>query len=66
MPYLAYEPSSVFVPSYVHILVFSSSGDDNKDENTPLPSHLPKYYSIEHEPATTASQMGLFNLRSRW
>jgi hypothetical protein len=36
----AYEPSSVFVPYSIHILV-SSSDDDNEDENPPPPTHLP-------------------------
>jgi hypothetical protein len=35
-----YEPSSVFVPYSIHILV-SSSDDDNEDENPPPPTHLP-------------------------
>jgi hypothetical protein len=52
VPSLACKPSSTFVPSYVHILV-SSSDDDNKDENPPLPTHLPLDESIEPEPAPT-------------
>jgi hypothetical protein len=49
---LAYEPSSMFVPYYVPILVYSLD-DDNEDENAPLPSHLPPDDSIEIEPTPT-------------
>jgi hypothetical protein len=41
--------SSVFVPSFVPILV-SSSDDDNEDENPPSPTHLPPDESFEPEP----------------
>jgi hypothetical protein len=43
------EPSSLFVPSSVPILV-SSSDDDNEDENPPPPTHLPPDDSFELEP----------------
>jgi hypothetical protein len=42
--------SSMFVSSFVHILV-SSSEDDSEDENPPPLAHLPPNESIEHEPA---------------
>jgi hypothetical protein len=45
------EPSLVFVPYFVPIMVYSSSLDDeNEDENPPLPAHLPSDESIEPEP----------------
>jgi hypothetical protein len=47
---LSYEPSLVFVPSFVPILV-SSSYDDSEDENSPSPTYLPPDDPIEHEPA---------------
>jgi hypothetical protein len=64
---LAYEPNSayvtssackkylVFVPSFVPILVYSSSDGNSEDENPPPPVHLPPYKSIELEPAPTPS-----------
>jgi hypothetical protein len=51
MPSLACDQSSTFVPYSILILVSSSSNDENEDDNTPLPSHLPPNESIEHEPA---------------
>ena len=45
---LSCEPSSTFVPSFVPILI-SSSDDDSKDENPPLPAHLPLDDSIKPE-----------------
>jgi hypothetical protein len=53
VPSLACEPSSMFVPYFVPILVSSSSDDDSEDENPPPPTHLPPDESIEHEPAPT-------------
>jgi hypothetical protein len=53
VPSSAYDPSSMFVPSFVPILVSSSSDDDTEDENTPPPAHLPLDNSIEHEPTPT-------------
>jgi hypothetical protein len=50
VPSSACEPSSMFVTSFVPILV-SSSDDDNEDENPPPPSHLPPDESFELEPA---------------
>jgi hypothetical protein len=49
VPSSACEPSFVFVPSYVPILV-SSSNDDSEDGNTPSLIHLPPDKSIEPEP----------------
>jgi hypothetical protein len=49
------EPSLMFVPSYVPIMV-SSSDDDSEDENQPLPTHLPPDDSFEPEP-TLAPQL---------
>jgi hypothetical protein len=43
------------VPSFVPILVSSSSNDDSEDENPPAPTHLPPDESIEHEPAPAPS-----------
>jgi hypothetical protein len=37
----------MFVPSFVMV---SFSDDDNEDENTPLPTHLPPYESFETTP----------------
>jgi hypothetical protein len=54
VPSSSCEPSSMFVPYFVHILV-SSSDDDREDENPPLPAHLPPYESIELEPTPTPS-----------
>jgi hypothetical protein len=51
VPSSACEPSLVFVPSFVPILV-SYSDDDNEDENPPLPTHLPPDESFELEPAS--------------
>jgi hypothetical protein len=50
VPSSAYNPSLVFVPSSIPILV-SSSNDDSEDENPPPPAHLPPYESFELEPA---------------
>jgi hypothetical protein len=55
VPSSACEPSSTFVPSFVPILVSSSLDDDSEDENTPPPTPLPPYESIEHETAPTPS-----------
>jgi hypothetical protein len=52
VPSLDYEPSSVFVPYSIPILV-SSLDDDNEDENPPLLAHLPLDESIELEPTPT-------------
>jgi hypothetical protein len=52
IPYLAYNPSSMVVPSSVPIFV-SSSNDENEYENPPPPTHLPPNESIEQEPAPT-------------
>jgi hypothetical protein len=49
VPSLACEPSSVFVPSFVPIMV-SYLDDDNEDENPPSPAHLPQDDSNELEP----------------
>jgi hypothetical protein len=49
VPSSSYNPSSVFVPSFVPILV-SSSYDDSEDENPPPFVHLPADESIEPEP----------------
>jgi hypothetical protein len=49
VPLLAYDPSLVFVPSYVPIFVSSSSDDGSEDENPPPPTYLPPNESIEHE-----------------
>jgi hypothetical protein len=46
----ACDPSSVFVPSFVPIIV-SSSDDDSEDENPLPPAHLPPDESFEPEPA---------------
>jgi hypothetical protein len=43
------------VPYSIPIIVYSSLDDDNKDENPPPPTHLPRDDSIEHEPAPTPS-----------
>jgi hypothetical protein len=50
MPSSAYNPYSVFVPSSISIMVYSSN-DESEDENPPLPAHLPPYESFEPEPA---------------
>jgi hypothetical protein len=50
VPSSAYDPSLMFVPSSVPIMV-SSSNDDIEDENPPPPTHLPPYESFELEPA---------------
>jgi hypothetical protein len=50
VPSSACNPSLMFVPSSVPILV-SSSDDDNEDENPPPSSHLPLDASFEPEPA---------------
>jgi hypothetical protein len=47
VPSSAYEPYSVFVPSYELV---SSSDDDSENENPPLPSHPPPDDSFELEP----------------
>jgi hypothetical protein len=39
--------TSVFVPSFVPILVSSSSNDDSEDENPPQHAHLPLDESVE-------------------
>jgi hypothetical protein len=52
VPSLAYETSSVFVPSFVPSLV-SSSDDDSEDENPPPPAYLPPDESIKLELAPT-------------
>jgi hypothetical protein len=52
VPSSACDPSSTCVPSFVPILV-SYSDDDTKDENPPLPTHLPPYDSFEHKPTPT-------------
>jgi hypothetical protein len=49
VPSSACDPFSMFVISYVPILV-SSSYDNSEDENPPLPTHLPSYDSFELEP----------------
>jgi hypothetical protein len=51
IPYLAREPSLVFVPYSIPILVSSSLNDDSEDEKTPLPAHLLLDDSNEHEHA---------------
>jgi hypothetical protein len=48
VPSSACEPSSMFVYSYLHFMVFSSD-DDSEDENPPLPPNLPPYDNIEPE-----------------
>jgi hypothetical protein len=50
-----YDPSLMFVPSFVPIIVYSSSDDDSEDENPPPPTHLPLDESIEHEPTPAPS-----------
>jgi hypothetical protein len=52
VPSSACEPSSMFVPSFVPILV-SSSDDDTEDENPALLAHLPPDEYIETELAPT-------------
>jgi hypothetical protein len=52
VPSSTYDPSLVFVPSFVPILV-SSSYDDSEDENPPPYAHLPPDESIEPEPTLT-------------
>jgi hypothetical protein len=42
----ALEPFSMFVASFVRILVSSSSDDGNEDENPPMLAHLSPYESI--------------------
>jgi hypothetical protein len=54
VPSSACEPSLVFVPSYVPILV-SSLDDENEDENPPPPAHLPPDKSFEPELALVPS-----------
>jgi hypothetical protein len=54
VPSSACEPSSTFVPSFVHILV-SSLDHDSEDENPPSPAHLPPYESFEIEPTIALS-----------
>jgi hypothetical protein len=54
VPSSSCEPSLVFVPSFVPILV-SSSDDDNEDENPPPPTHLPQDESFEPEPVPSPS-----------
>jgi hypothetical protein len=49
------EPYSTFVPSFVLILVSSSSDVDSADENPPLPTHLSPDDSNELEPTTIPS-----------
>jgi hypothetical protein len=49
VPSSACEPSSMFVPSFVPIMV-SSSDDESEDENPPPPAHLPLDESFEPEP----------------
>jgi hypothetical protein len=44
VPSLAYNPSSTSVPSYVPILDSSYLDDDSEDENTPSPTHLPRFH----------------------
>jgi hypothetical protein len=51
--YSSCNPYSMFVPSFVPILVSSSSSDYSVDENLPPPSHLPLDESIEHETKPT-------------
>jgi hypothetical protein len=53
LPSSASNPSSVFVPFYVPILLSSSSDGDSEDKNPPMPTHLPPYEFIEHEPTPT-------------
>jgi hypothetical protein len=48
VPSLAYDPSSVFVPSYDMV---SSSKDDSEDENPPPLAHPPPDESFESKPA---------------
>jgi predicted nucleotidyltransferase len=50
VPSSACESSSAFVPSFVPLLVSSSSNDYSEDGNPPPPTHLPPDESIEHEP----------------
>jgi hypothetical protein len=52
VPSLSYETSSTFAPYFISILV-SSLDDDNENENTSLPSHLPLDESIQHAHAPT-------------
>jgi hypothetical protein len=42
-----------YVPSFVPILVSSSSDDYSEDENPHPLAHLPPDESIEHEPTPT-------------
>jgi hypothetical protein len=55
VPSTTREPYSVFVPSFVAILVSSSSDDHSEDEKPPFPTHLPLDNSIEHEPTLVPS-----------
>jgi len=56
---LAHDPSLASMPSSIPNFSIrdptsvSSSDNDSEDENTPLPAHLPRVGSIEHEPAPT-------------
>jgi hypothetical protein len=59
VPSSACDPSLMFVPFSIPILVSSSSNDESEDENTPTPTHLPPNESIEHEHAPVP-------LLSRW
>jgi hypothetical protein len=52
VPSSACNTSSMFVPSFVPILV-SSSDDYSEDENPPPPAHLPPDDSIKPKPTTT-------------
>jgi hypothetical protein len=48
-----YKTSSMFVQSFVPILVSSSLDDESEDENPPPPTHLPPNEYIEHETKPT-------------
>jgi hypothetical protein len=52
-PSLPCEPYSTFVPYFIPIVIYSSSGDVSEDENPPLTTHIPLYEYIEHEPTPT-------------
>jgi hypothetical protein len=52
VPYSSCVPSSLFVPSSIHILVSSYTNDNNEDENIPPSPHLPPDDSIEDQTCT--------------
>jgi hypothetical protein len=55
-------PCLTFVPCFVPILVYSLN-DDSEDEIPPLPTHLPQYESIQHEPTLVPPLLIWFHSR---